>query len=230
MAKEIKRFSNKKSLIIKLLFIVVLAAALAGTAYFYVRYRQVNNKYHEAIMTQDERNQKTINEVSKVMALPSDENPTIFLVQDKDKLGGSNAAKQFFASTINGDVILAYEKANLSIIYRPSEKRIIKTDNYTNFLAAANTIKIAIIAYESQQSDTETLILEKVLNVEIVSKQIPKVVPSKSYVADVSGQNTQAAQELAAKLSLSVGSLPEGETQPEGATLVVVIAPVTAQP
>lgn len=223
MAKEIKRSGTKKNLIVKIVFLVILVAALSAAGYYFVRYKQISAKYKEAIMTQDEKNQQTIAEVSRIMDLPKDETPVIFAVKDKAKLGDSTVTKQFFEKAQNGDVILAYEKANLSIIYRPKEKRIVKTDNYSNFLAAANPIKIAILAPNDQQTATEKLILEKVLNVDIVAKQEPKGNPTQSYVADATGQNATAAQELATKLGLAVGQLPSGETKPEGASLVVVI-------
>jgi hypothetical protein len=224
MAKEIKKPPKKKSLIYKIVYLIVLVVALSAFGFFLIRYLQVNHNYKEAIMTQEQRNQRTITAVGKIMDLPKDETPVIFQVQDKDKLGNSSVTKQFFEKAKNGDVILAYQKANMSIIYRPGEKRIVKTDNYTNFLAAANPIKIAIIAPTSQQSDTEKSITEKVLNVDIVAKNEAKVSEIQSYVADATGQNATAAKELAAKLNLPVGQLPDGELKPEGASLIVVIA------
>lgn len=209
---------------VKSLLALIFVAAIAAAVYFFIKYNQINDKYHEATMSQEERNQKTVNEVSKVMALPKDETPVIFLVQDKGKLGNSTVTQQFFANAQNDDVILAYEKADLSVMYRPGEKRIIKTDNYTNFLRAANPIKIAIIAPADLQASTESMILEKVLNAEIIAKNAPKSFTATSFVADATGQNKQAAQDLANELELAVGTLPETETKPEGAQLIVVIA------
>jgi hypothetical protein len=225
VAKEIKHRKSVAPTIMKVLVAIVLVVALAAAVYFFVRYRQISDKYHEATMSQQEREQKTVDEVSKIMALPQGESPVILVVQDKNKLGASALTQQYFANTQNNDVILAYEKANISVVYRPSEKRIIKTDNYTNFVRAANPIKIAILAATDQQTTIETTILEKVLNAEIIAKNVPKTSLSGSYVVDVTGQNQQAAQDLANELKLMVGSLPAGEDRPEGAQLIVVIAP-----
>lgn len=229
MAKETKKPSNKKKVLFKITYIVILVLALGSAGFFGFKYFTVNDKYQEAIMTQDQKNQRTVDQVAKIMDLPKDENPVIFAVQDKDKLGSAAVTKTFFEKAQNGDVILAYEKANLSIIYRPNENRIVKTDNYASFLAAANPIKIAIIAPESQQSAIEKQILEKVLNADIVTKQAPAASHLQSFVADVTGENAKAAQELAEKLSMAVSTLPSNETKPEGVSLVVVIANVDSE-
>jgi hypothetical protein len=208
----------------KMILSVLLAVSLIFGGYFFVRYMQINDKYKDVTMTQEERNNQTVKAVSKLMDLPKDETPIIYAVKDKDKLGTSNVTKQYFEKAVNGDVILAYQKSNISIIYRPSEKRIIKTDNYNNFLAAANPIKIVIIAPNEQQQDTENLVNSKVLNIEIVKKEQPKTSITSSFVADLTGQNAKAAKELADKIGLPVGQYPMGETKPEGAILALVIA------
>jgi hypothetical protein len=223
MVKEAKKPSKTSGLIFKIIYIVVLVAAIGAFGFYFIKYRQINSKYAEAILTQDQRNQRTISEVAKIMDLPKDETPVIFAVQDKNKLGNATVTKTFFDKTQNNDVILAYQKANISIIYRPSEKRIVKTDNYTNFMAAANPIKIAILAPSGRQADIEKSILDKVLNADVIAKLEPKSNPDHSYIADATGQNTAAAKELGVKLGLPVSELPSDETKPEGAALIVVI-------
>lgn len=241
MAKGEKSKKPKKKIIAKILLILV-AILLAGTAVFFgYKYYKLRHVYNNLLFSQsayndahskaiENNNQKTIKAVSKLIALPSNESPTIFEVSDKAKLGNAIITKTYFANAKNGDVILAYQKANLSVIYRPSEKRIIKSDNYTNFYAAANPIKIAIIAPQSQQQDTENLIGSKVINAEIISKQSPKTSNNQSFVVDATGQNAKAAKELADKIGFSVGQLPNGEEKPQGALLIVVIAASNSQP
>lgn len=227
MAKKEKTKKSKHKYLKKGLLVSAFVVLIIFGAFFCVRYFQVNKKYTELSMTQDQRNQQTINKVSKLMDLPKNEKPTIFEVKEKAKLGNAKVTVAYFQNAQNGDVILAYDKANLSIIYRPGEKRIIKTDNYTNFYAAANPVKIAIIAPTSQQQDTENLVYSKVINAEVVSKQVPKNGVALSCVADTTGQNAKAAKELADKINLSVCQLPEGETKPSNALLVVLISTPT---
>jgi len=214
---------SKKHIIKNIVFVCLILFLAAFGGFYFVKYLQINNKYKNLTMTQEEKNQNTVDLVAKLIDLPKNEKPTIFEVKDKSKLGSAPVAKNYFASVKNGDVILAYQKANLSIIYRPSEKKIVKTDSYTNFYAAANPVKVAIIAPQSQQQDTENLIKSKVINVEIISKHLPKNVGGQSMVVDATGQNAKAAKELAEKIGLSVGQLPEGETKPKNASLIVII-------
>lgn len=165
------------------------------------------------------------------MALPKAEKPTdIIVIKDKEKLNTPATTKVFYADVKNGDILVAYQKANQAVIYRPSENRIIKTDNYNNFYAATYPVNLAIISPENAQSETEKLIIQKVLNINVVSKQVPKGSITQSVVVDLTGTNAKAAKELADKLGIPVGQLPEGETKPEGATLVVIMANSPAQP
>jgi hypothetical protein len=223
--KELKKRKTSKA---KIIYVAIMLILAGFGGFFFVRYMQVNSKYQDAVMTQDQRNQQTLAKIGKLMDLPKDEKPIIFEVKDKDKLGNLQLTKTFFEKTKNGDVILAYEKANLSIIYRPSENRIIKTDNFTNFYGAANPIKVAIIAPNDMQATTEKAITQKVLNIDIVSKQPPKSSNTQSMVVDVSGTNAKAAKDLADKLGIPVGQLPEGETKPDGATLAVITVSATS--
>ena len=58
--------------------------------------------------------------VSKLMILPSNEEPTLASVQDKSKL-----ADEFLRSkTENGDKVLVYTDSHLVIVYRPSIQKI----------------------------------------------------------------------------------------------------------
>lgn len=226
MAKPVVKTGSNKKKFFMAAYIVVLVAAIGVGAYFCVRYVQVNDKYKAAIMTQDEKNKQYLASIGKIIDLPKNEQPAyISLVKDKSKLGSAAVTKKFFESAQDNDIVVAYKDANLSIIYRPSTNKIIKTDNYNNFVAAISPVSVAIIAPTELQEATAKQVTDKVLNADIVSKTVSKVSPTQSYVADVTGSNANAAKELASKLGLTVAPLAEGETKPDGATLVVVIAP-----
>ncbi len=216
---------SKKSKVLGVFYIVLVVALIGFGAFFCVRYFQVSAKYKDAVMTQDEKNKQYLAAIGKIIDLPKNEQPAyISLVKDKTKLGNAAVTKKFFESASDNDIIVAYKDANQSIIYRPSTNKIIKTDNYNNFLAAISPVSVAIIAAAEQQASATQQLTDKVLNIDIVSKQAPKVAESQSYVVDATGTNAKGAKELADKLGLPVGQLPEGETKPEGATLIVVVA------
>jgi len=63
-----------------------------------------------------------IAEVGKLIALPSDEKPTVATVTDVEKV----KEQPFFTNAQNGDKVLIYTNAKKAILYRPSEKRIVE--------------------------------------------------------------------------------------------------------
>jgi hypothetical protein len=64
---------------------------------------------------------KTIEEVGKLVALPSGEDPTVATVTSLEPLRG----QEFFKDAKVGDKVLIFSKSKKAILYRPSEKRII---------------------------------------------------------------------------------------------------------
>lgn len=61
-------------------------------------------------------------EVSRLIELPNDEDPTIATVVDSTKLNN----QAFFAKAQNGDRVVMYAKAKKAVLYRPSTKRLIE--------------------------------------------------------------------------------------------------------
>ena len=230
MAKtEVKAAKKAKRLPLLVYGAVLLVTILFG-AFFCVRYFQVNDKYKAAIMTQEEKNKQYLAAIGKIIDLPKEEQPAyISLVKDKSKLGSAAVTKKFFEAAQDNDIVVAYKNANLAIIYRPDSKKIVKSDNYNNFVAAVSPVAVAVIASKDQQDAAAKQITDRVLNADIVAKNAPAVTATASYVADATGTNAAAAKELADKLGLPVATLQEGEVKPERASLIVVIASPVAQ-
>lgn len=221
LLKKRKRFP-----IAKVLIGVVFVGLIAFGGFYFVQYQKIDNKYNELSMTTDEKNKRTAAEVAKLIDLPKDETPVVYVVKDKDKLANTKATKDFFEKARNDDIVLAYKKGNIAIIYRPSGKLIVKTDDYQKFVAASSPITVAIIAPNEQQQSLATQIESKFGNVQIISKTSPKILNAQSYVVDLTGSNAKTAQDLATQLGLQIGNLPEGEPKPTDALFAVVIAPL----
>jgi hypothetical protein len=66
--------------------------------------------------------QAVIGEVSKIYAVPETEEPVVARIQDKTQIGSD----KFFDNAQNGDYVIVYNKARVGIIYRQSEKKIMK--------------------------------------------------------------------------------------------------------
>ena len=61
-------------------------------------------------------------ELGKLIALPTDEKPTVATITDVDKL----KEQVFFRNAQNGDKVIIYTSARRAILYRPSDKKIIE--------------------------------------------------------------------------------------------------------
>lgn len=225
-----KQSSTRKSLPMgKLACAVAVIASLAFGGFFFYKYHDVNTKYKELTQSQEEKNKEIIQQVSKLYNVPSydQEQPTIYYVKDKEQLGGSEFTKKFFEPAQNEDVVIAYKNADISIIYRPSENKIIKTENYANFLAAASPINIALVAPEVSQSTVQNKISSQFKNVMVSTKNTPKTVSTIGIVYATSPDFNDAAKQLAQLLGYTVGTLPAGEDAPAEGVDIVILAPTT---
>lgn len=231
MAKPTKIVTKKSFSLTTIIIVSLLVISVLVGAYFFIRYTQVNTKYQAAILTDEQRNQQYVVKVAKLYNIPKfeTEKPVVIEVKDTSKLADTVSAKKFFTDVKNGDIILAYQKADLSVIFRPSENKIIHTDNYANFVGATTPITVALIAPADQQEAVANNLKQKFGNVQIITKSIPKTEITTSYVVDATGTNAKLAKELADGLGISVGQLPEGELKPEGSSLIVVIAKPATQ-
>ena len=130
----------KKALGIIAIVLVVGAAGALG--YLYMDSRQevsslqsqvaeANQKLEEYKSNPEKAAQaevdKYVDEVSKLYALPSDEQPSVATVNDKEKLKD----QAFFANADNGDVTLIYADSKLALLYRPSTKQIVNVSTVT---------------------------------------------------------------------------------------------------
>jgi hypothetical protein len=210
---------------------VIIVSLIAFGGFYFYKYQNLNNKYQELTQSVDDKKAKYIAEVSKLYEIPAKdkEDPTFAIVSDQTNLDELKKISKFYENTKTGDVILLYKEANIAILYRPSDKKIINTDSYLVATTNPNVkAEIAIIAPVALQADIEKKISDKFKNIEITNKSEPKTAITKGIVVDVNGNETDASKQLAELLGYSVDKLPAGEVAPEGAKLVIV-APKVAQ-
>ena len=117
-----------KKIIICISFVFVLVIVAVSAYYFYTKYKE------SQVKPQEQLQQKPMNEiesllkkVGKHIVLPTDENPTIFTVPDKEKLSG----QQFFMHANNGDKVLIYEKNKKAFLYDVVSDKIIEVGPVT---------------------------------------------------------------------------------------------------
>jgi hypothetical protein len=166
---------------------------------------------------------KVLKQVGKLYELPTDEEPTIAKIQDRNKL----ADQAFYSNARNGDYVLVYSKNKLAIIYREKTQRLVNVGP-VNFVSGDQTSKPVVAVLNGSGSndrlnDTLSTLGSMSSQLTASSQGDAKSSVPKTVVVDVSGQNSSVASAVAQKLGGSVGNLPSGETAPNGASIVVII-------
>lgn len=83
---------------------------------------------------------KTLAEIGKFIELPSDEVPTLAVVNDLSQLQG----QEFFAKAALGDQLIVYAKARKAILWRPSEHKIIEAAPLSSDQSAAAPAPVSV--------------------------------------------------------------------------------------
>jgi|SRR3989344_3427693 len=106
------------------LLVLLAIVAVCGAGFFYYRYRNAEVNAILPTFTQIpvvNETQSLLAEVSALIALPNDEEPTIATVSDPEKLRG----QPFFANAKAGYKVIIYSKAKKAILYDPIEHKVI---------------------------------------------------------------------------------------------------------
>ena len=113
------RLPGRRILWISLGLLLVLGA-VGTAAYFYVQNLDLKKNNPAANAQKD--TQETVAAVSRLIVLPTDEQPTVATVTDPTKLG----SQSFFAHAKVGDKVLLYAAAKKAILYDPSINKIVE--------------------------------------------------------------------------------------------------------
>jgi len=109
--------------IILAVFVLLLLATSSGTAYyFYSKYQVAQDKLDNPEIAAQTEVRILTDQISKIMVLPTDEEPTVATVLEKEKIQD----QPFFTNAENGDKVIIYTKAMKAILYRPTENKIIE--------------------------------------------------------------------------------------------------------
>ncbi|OGH86567.1 MAG: hypothetical protein A2493_00940 [Candidatus Magasanikbacteria bacterium RIFOXYC12_FULL_33_11] len=216
---------------------ILLVISLLGSYYFYTKYSAIKN--NADILSQKEIN-SVLKDVSKLMFLPTDEEPSMATIIDKNQL----IDQPFFTEAKNGDKLLIFGKSSQAIIYRPSDNKIIKvgpiflnqsnqntgsqSDTADNSLSSdVSDLSFKVAYYNGTNTDnlsaqTESAIKLKYPNSQTtILKNANQTDYKSSIVVDISGVYTQEISNIANFLNASVQGLPEGEEIPEADILII---------
>lgn len=107
------------------LVLLLLILSLAALGVVYSQYQKTQSELakikNDPQAVRTEETKKLIEQVSKVMVLPSGEIPTLATITDISKLKN----QPFFAKAQNGDKLLIYTDAKRAILFRPSTNKVI---------------------------------------------------------------------------------------------------------
>jgi hypothetical protein len=221
-----KKIITKKNIFL-FVVLLIIGGLVATTGYFYNEYQKV--KKNPDLIAKEETKSVT-DSIKRFMELPSDEEPTLATITDKEKLKD----QEFFKNAQNGDKVLIYTKAKKAILYRPSTGRVIEfaplilgpTEGTTESSQSNQTQPISVAIYNGTQTPGLTAEYEKKLSgiegLSVVSKaNAAKSDYTETIVVDITGTNSEMVRNIAKTVGGAVKSLPDGETKPQADVLVI---------
>lgn len=206
-----------------LILIILIVGDAGGTFFYYNRYQKTQNLLKDPTAAQHAEMKDITGKISKLMDLPTGEDPSVATILDKEKLKD----QPFFTKAENGDKVVIYTKAGQAILYRPSTNRIVNVSPINLGEAPAITIKVA--AYNGTGISGLTTkfagdIVKLISNVTVVSKaNAAKADYEKSVVVDLTGQKADLAKQIAEFIGGEVSTLPEGETKPTDSSIELLV-------
>ncbi|HSX28987.1 MAG TPA: LytR C-terminal domain-containing protein [Candidatus Saccharimonadales bacterium] len=212
---------------------ILIAVLLLIIGFLFMKYHNLSKDPQAAAKA---TTRKIVGRVGNLYEIPTDEEPTVAQVQDKDKLAG----QPFFAKAQNGDYILVYSKNKLAMIYREKDNKLVNvgpiniTANGDPTSAAsgqAATAKASVAVLNGSGSGgkldaavAKLSTLSDQISIQDVKPDAKNKNTPTTIVFDASGQNPAIARSVAEKVGGKVElAMPNGEVVPNGATIVVIV-------
>lgn len=225
--------ATRKSLpISKIVCLVVVVFSLAFGGFFFYKYQDINSKYKEVTQSKEDKIKSLVKEIGALYNIPKfeDEQPSFPGVEGtaiytlvEQELENVKKSNEFYKDAVKDDVLIAYKNANTAILYRPSEKRIIKTGAYSE--ASLVKINTVVQANPDKVKELEVLLQQKFgKQINVIPGSAPSISLQKGIVVDLSGKSAEDAKKIAAAIGYDISTLPSGMTPPENA-LFLIIAP-----
>ncbi|MBI5018976.1 hypothetical protein HZB58_01760 [Candidatus Gottesmanbacteria bacterium] len=226
-------FSHVTNLHKRLIVLIIILLVAGGIGYGVFRFVELSQEVArlksspqaaaEAAKTEVK---KLVEQVGKLIAVPTDETPTVATVSDSEKL----KVNPFFQNAQNGDKVLIFTGAKKAIIYRPADNKIIEVGPLsigTPSASAAQPMKFVLYNGTSITGFTKTYeaTLKELVKSAIITDRdnAAKRDYSKSLIVDLTGANSVSVAELAKTLGMEVRTLPAGEAKPTGADFLIIL-------
>ncbi len=216
---------NKKSWgkIIKII-IIVLVIVVAGYLILWQTGVLETLKIARQIQKQQQlstEDQEVLKELKQIILLPEEPKPTMAVITDVQALKENQP--DFFADAENNHRLIIYP--TMAIVYDAQANKIIKVGPVNFNQAALGEVNVAL--YNGSGNEDRLAEFEEKLNntfdkAEITVREEAVNTYDNTLVVDLTGKN-QNIQAVADSLGAQVSELPEGETAPEGAAILVII-------
>jgi hypothetical protein len=209
-----KTSTGKKILIVANVLLVF--GLIGATAYLYTDNQDLNE---QITLTTEEKNKRLVAEINKVFDLPEEE-PVVAIVTNKDEFKTQYPA---FDNAETGDYLLFYRKARLNVLYRQSEKRVVKT--------ATVSVPVAVELIGSQEAVDEVEEKLSAFGEQItVTKKVDDSV-KQAFVFDVDNDQAEQLKSIAELLGYEVGStLPASITPGDQTEIIIAVTKSTETP
>lgn len=167
---------------------------------------------------------RAVERIGKLMILPAGEEPTYGTVSDKSKLSDQT----FFAKAENGDEILIYQKAKLTILYRPSVNKVVNVgpiilgNNGTAYVNYRVLIKNGSGNDALSQSVSDR-VKSSYPNAQIVGSIAASRAYPSSIIVDLTKSNQAQIEHMADSLNIRAGQTPIGEPIEPAADVLIII-------
>jgi hypothetical protein len=194
--------------VLMILNIVALVGLTTSTTVLFLKNKDLNEQVG---LTSEEQNKRLVAEINEVYDLP-DEEPVVAKVTDADEFKKQYAV---FDNAQVGDYLLFFRKARLNVLYRQSDKKVVKTAD------VVVPITVELIGSEAAMSAAEEALKEFGNQITVVKTKTDGI--TQSFVFDVDQDQKEETDSVAKQLSYEVGTtLPAGFTP--GAQTEIVVA------
>lgn len=163
--------------------------------------------------------------VSKLVLLPSNEDPTLATVQDTKKLTDSFLKN----NAVNGDKILVYVKAKKVYIYRPSLNRIVTIGplQIDPSISEVKDTRIMILTGNAKPVKSEqisNLLKNNYQSAKInpISEALRQNYPTTVVIDLTDGEKYDLVSNMIEVLGAQRGVLPAGETKPDKIDILII--------
>lgn len=219
------------------MFLAIILALVGCSVYFFLKYQGVSNELKKKSEGADKTEVLAILEkVGKLIEVPTDEEPTVATVTDKEKL----KEQKFFAKAENEDKVIIFVKAQKAILYRPAWNKIIEVARIDTIDQKKAETGVSTVSAQVKMEKTNMIVLNGTNVSGLTNKLSEKLTGTgefavlqktnakrldyeKSLIVDL-GVGRQVAEKVAGLIGMGqvTNRMPEGEATPSSQLVVIL--------